>query len=404
VALTQAGSASAAPAVQKQCNVLVLIDHFAMGGAEMLLSQFAAAAPLAGIRLSVACLTERDGNPAAAPLREAGIAPQSLNMIGRPGLRTLAAVRRHIAAVNPDIVHTHLESSDWIGGLTARSLGVPMVCSVHTVEWGHDIETYCKRLLVRGCAARVIAVSDSARRVYARRGWGSDDQLVTIHNGVDVTPAPGAGREVRREFGWTEDHLVVGMVSALRPEKAHDLALGAISLLRSAFPALRLLIVGRGDAGDDIARMAAALGGTVVMAGARSDVMRCFDAFDVCLHPSRAEAFPTTLIEAMAASVPVLATDVGGIPEIVSDRQTGVLVPAQPSAEVLAGGLADLLGDPSRRRAFGSAGRKKYELEFTARPWVQSTRALYDEVIAEGRVGASVRRRASRHLSQPRGA
>jgi glycosyltransferase involved in cell wall biosynthesis len=404
VALTQAGSAGSAPAVQTQCNVLALIDHFAMGGAEMLLSQFAVAAPLAGINLSVACLTERDGNPAAAPLRQAGIAPHNLNMVGRPGLGIVQAVRRHIAAVNPDIVHTHLANSDWIGGLAARSLGVPMVCSVHTIEWGHSIETYCLRLVVRGCAARVIAVSDSARRVYAKPGWGSDRQLVTIHNGIDVNPAPGAGREVRREFGWTEDHLVVGMVSALRPEKAHDLALEAISLLRGVFPQLRLLIVGQGASGDRIAQLASPLGDSVVMAGARSDVMRCFDAFDICLHPSRAEAFPTTLIEAMAASVPVLATNVGGIPEIVSDGQTGVLVPAHPSAEVLAGALADLLGDPARRRALGSAGRQKYEREFTARPWVQSTRALYDQVIAESRVGVSGRRRAGRRRSQPHGA
>jgi len=194
------------------------------------------------------------------------------------------------------------------------------------------------------------------------------------------------------------------MVSALRPEKAHDLALEAISLLRGVFPQLRLLIVGQGASGDRIAQLASPLGDSVVMAGARSDVMRCFDAFDICLHPSRAEAFPTTLIEAMAASVPVLATNVGGIPEIVSDGQTGVLVPAHPSAEVLAGALADLLGDPARRRALGSAGRQKYEREFTARPWVQSTRALYDQVIAESRVGVSGRRRAGRRRSQPHGA
>jgi glycosyltransferase involved in cell wall biosynthesis len=394
VALTQASPATGTPPASGELNVLALIDHLVMGGAEMLLSQFAAAAPTAGINLSVTCLTERDGNPAAAALLDVGITPQNLDLPGRPGLRTLRAVRRHIATVNPDIVHTHLGTSDWIGGLVCRSLGIPMVCSVHGTLWGNDIETYCKRALVRGCAARIIAVSDSARRVYADRGWGSDRRLVTIHNGVDVAAAPGAGREVRRAFGWTEDHLVVGMVSALRPEKAHDLALEAIGLLRDAFPLLRLLIVGRGPAGDQIAQLAEPLGDTVVLTGARSDVMRCFDAFDVCLHPSRAEAFPTTLIEAMAASVPVLATAVGGIPEIVSDGETGVLVPAGASADVLAAALADLLRDPPRRQALGYAGRQKYEHEFTARPWVQSTRALYDEVLAESRVGLLARRRA----------
>lgn len=406
---TQAPARAGTPPVQRELNVLALIDHLVMGGAEMLIAQFAAAAPSVGIRLSVACLAERDGNPAAAPLEKVGITPQNLNVPGPPGPRTLGTVRRHIAATSPDIVHTHLGTSDWVGGLVSRSLGIPMVCSVHTTTWGHDLETFGKRMLVRLCAARIIAVSDSARDAYARRGWGSEGQLVTIHNGVDVTPAPGAGPAVRREFGWDDGHLVVGMLSALRPEKAHDLALDAVRLLRDRFPALRLLIIGRGPSGEHIARLAGGLGETVRLAGARSDVMRCLDAFDICLHPSHSEAFPTTLIEAMAASVPVLATAVGGIPEIVSDGQTGVLVPSGSSPEVLAAALADLLSDRSRRLELGNAGRETYETRFTARPWARSTRGVYDEVLAQSRapllsraLGHSRVRQSDRRVGAPR--
>lgn len=365
--------------------MLILIDHLVMGGAEMLLGQFAAAAPSTGIRLSVACLEERDGNPAATPLRAAGIAPVTLDVPGRPGVRTLRTVRRHISAVDPDILHTHLGTSDWVGGLAARSLGVPVVCSIHTAVWGHDPETCFKRMVVRLCAARIVAVSEAARRAYAERGWGSDRRLLTIHNGVDVRPARGAGREVRRELGLDESNLVVGMLSALRPEKAHDVALAAIRLIRDRYPALRLLIVGDGPNGAQIARLAEDLKETVIMAGPRSDVMRWFEAFDICLHPSRADAFPTTLIEAMAASVPIVATAVGGIPEIVLDGRTGVLIPAPPSADALARALTALLDDPARRRALGSAARMAYERRFTAAPWLRRTRAMYEEVLAESR-------------------
>ena len=90
----------------------MLIDHLALGGAEMLLGQFAAAAPRAGLSLSVACLTELDGSPAAAPLREAGVDPVFLDVPERLGLRALLEVRRHIADVRPDIVHTHLGTTD----------------------------------------------------------------------------------------------------------------------------------------------------------------------------------------------------------------------------------------------------------------------------------------------------
>jgi glycosyltransferase involved in cell wall biosynthesis len=377
-AMTSSASAQHNP----QLDVLALIDHFVLGGAETLLARFAVAAPEAGIRLSVACLEELDGNPAAAPLYELGMPPVNLNLTGRPGFRALRAVRRQIARCGPQIVHTHLGTSDLLGGFAARSLGIPVVCTIHAMRWASRRDQL-ERRLVGLCAARVIAVSESARQEYLRQGWAREDQIVTIHNGIDVTPVPGAGVEVRRELGLAPNDLVVGMVSALREEKGHDFAIETVRILRDRFPSLRLLIVGQGDLRAEIARRSAELGGAVVIAGLRQDVMRVFDAVDVCLQPSRADAFPTTLIEAMAASVPVLATAVGGIPEIISDGRTGVLVPAPPRAESIAAALASLLDDPIRRRALGTAASTEYQQHFTAGPWVRSTRALYDAVLAE---------------------
>lgn len=373
-----------AAALGPDVDVLVLIDNLACGGAQMLLSQFAAAAPAVGIRLSVACLTERAGNPAATRLQEAGIPALNLEaMDGRPGPRSVQRVRRHIAAVKPDIVHTHLGASDWIGGLAARSLRIPVVCTIHTEVWDKDRKTDAKRLLVNLCAARVVAVSESTRRAYDERHWARDGQLTTIHNGVDVSSVSGSGREVRREFGWDDDDLVVGMISSLRPEKAHDVAIAAFGLLRDEFPALRLLIVGEGPTAGKIAGLAREFGHRVAMTGLRSDVMRCFDACDICLHPSRADAFPTTLIEAMSAGVPIVATRVGGIPEIVAHDETGVLVPAPPTAESVAAALGALARDPSRRRALGTSARNTYRERLTAGRWAQGTRAMYDSVLAE---------------------
>ena len=370
-------------------SVLALIDHFVMGGAESQLTRFALAAAGSGIRLSIACLEERDGNPAAAPLVERGIAPVNLNLTGRHGPRSVQAVRRHVAAVNPQVVHTHLGTSDMLGGLAARSLGVPAISTIHASSWGPG--TNAKRWLVRACATRIIAVSDSARREYLSHGWARESQIVTVHNGIDAVAAPGAGAEVRRELGLAPDDFVVAMISALRPEKGHDIALDVVRSLRGQYPRLRLLIVGRGALADQIAAQAADLGDAVVMAGMRHDVMRVFDAADVCLQPSRTDAFPTTLIEAMAASVPVLATAVDGIPEIVTDGDTGVLVGAPPRAQAFAQALAALIDDPDRRRGLARAGRLEYERRLTTRPWVAGTRAVYDSVIA--RSGRARRRR-----------
>jgi glycosyltransferase involved in cell wall biosynthesis len=369
-------------ATDDQVEVLALIDHFVVGGAETLLTRFALAAVDAGINLRIACLEDRGGNPAAEPLVEHGMPPVNLDLTGPPRLRALRTVRRHIAAVRPQIVHTHLGTSDVLGGIAARSLGLPVVCTIHASQWGAP-GLALRRRVVRHCASRIIAVSECARREYLARRFATERQIVTIHNGVDLVPAPGSGAALRRELGLSADDCVVGMVSALRPEKGHDIAMGAVRELQTRFPKLRLLIVGQGQLHGELVERAREFDGAVVVAGLRHDLPRVFDACDVCLQPSWADAFPTSVIEAMAASVPVLATAVGGIPEMISDGRTGVLLAPPPRVAALAAALGELLEDPERRRRLASGARRVYLDRFTAGPWVRGTRALYDDVLAE---------------------
>lgn len=377
-----------AGAARGEVDVLAVIDHLALGGAEMLLSRFAAAAPQAGIRLSVVHFESGDGAPAAEPLIAAGVEPVFLDVYGRPGREHLRALRAHIRQVRPDVVHTHLGTSDLVGGIAARSLGVPAVSTIHWIaQRKHGIErvknaafTLARRL----CDARVIAVSESAREAYLRQSWHMGDRLVTIHNGIDVEPEPGAGAAVRRELGIGPEERVIGMLSALRPEKGHEVAVAALEQLRARGPeGLRLVIVGDGPLRGELEAVAAASGGAIVLTGRRMDVPRVLDAFDLCVHPSHLDAFPTTLIEALAASVPIVATNVGGIPEIVADGRTGVLIGCPPDAGALATAIESLLSEPARARALARAGREDYLARFTSEPWVHATRRLYDEVLAE---------------------
>ncbi len=380
-----------------EIHVLALIDHLVLGGAEMLMGQLAEAAPRAGIRLSVSCLFEMDGNPAAAGLSSRGVVPVDLSLPARPSLRSLRAVRRHIGEVRPDIVHTHLGSADLLGGVAARTLGIPAVSTIHTTVWSSGARAYIRLRLVRAFTTRMVAVSEAARRACLERGFARPDQIVTIRNGVTADAMPGSGRELRRELGWRDDDLVVGMLSALRAIKAHDVAVESFRQLIEDFPNLRLLIVGRGREWDRISELTRDLGDRVAMVGHRQDVMRCLDAFDVCLHPSYDEALPTTLIEAMAARVPVLATAVGGVPEVIMDGLTGVLIPAPPAPHVVAEMLAALLRDQPRRQALAAAARQRYEEQFTAGPWIQSVRALYDDLLNKRRThGVGARQDALR--------
>jgi glycosyltransferase involved in cell wall biosynthesis len=383
-------SAASAP-----LRVHTLIDSLSWGGAETLLADLAVGAPSAGIELSVGYLLERDGSPAAAALREQGMEPQLVHGGKLLDARTLGRLRAHLRAAAPDVVHTHLQMADVQGTLAARSLGLPAVSTLHLVA-GQPTGTASDEgvrgrararlaaVVRRRAGARVVAVSEAARRAYLATGWDAPAHVVTAHNGIARSAAePAAGTSVRDELGIAPDAVVVSMLTVLRPGKGHDLAAGAVRELLPRFPTLRLLVCGEGPARDEVERLVAPLGDAAILAGHRGDVMAVLAASDVLLHATRMDAFPTALLEAAAARVPVVATAVGGIPEIVEDELTGLLLPAPPTVAVVAERLARLLGDAALRSRVGDAAQARFAERFTAQRWAQRLRAVYDDVLAE---------------------
>jgi glycosyltransferase involved in cell wall biosynthesis len=297
----------------------------------------------------------------------------------------LRRVRAHLARRRPDLVHTHLATSDFLGCLAARSLGIPSVTTIHADWWPDGPADQLRNWLVfrsrRHCADAVVAVSKSARNAYLARSGDRPDHVTVVHNGVADRPSRGTGARVRGELGLRHDDLVVTTLSALRPEKNVEAAIDALALLRDAHPRARLVIVGDGPHAAPIRRRAAPLGSAVVLAGHRDDPMAVLDATDVLVHPSLTDAFPTTLLEAMVASVPVVATGVGGIPEMIEDGESGILVAPPPSAPRLAASLSRLLRDPDHRAKLSAGGRRRFEQDFTTGAWARGVRAVYDEVL-----------------------
>jgi glycosyltransferase involved in cell wall biosynthesis len=370
-------------------RVHALVEGLNIGGAEGLLSEFAAVAPKVGIEFSVAALRAYGGG-AGERLRLAGVEPVVLG-VGGLGPRAFQRVRSHLAGVRPDVVHTHLVDVDLLGSVAARTLGIPAVATLHVSVWGgRPREWVLDRLAavaLQTCADRIIAVSQATRAAYLAWTRQPAERVVVIGNGIAGRAVPSAGPAVRAELGLDADDLVVTMISSLRQEKAHEVACAAVALLRPGRPTLKLLIVGDGPRRAEVAAAARPLGDSVVLAGYRADAMAVLAASDVVLHPSYHEAFPTTLIEAAAASVPVVATATGGIGEIVLDGGTGLLVPAPPQPAAIARALDTLLADPARRRAFGEAARARFDASFTAASWARELRSLYDEVLAAPRSG-----------------
>lgn len=370
-------------------RVHLLIDSLAWGGAEGLLADLVTGAHAQDLELSVGYLFE--DSSVAPRLRAVGLSPVPVAAGRLFDPRTLPVVRRHLAKIRPEILHTHLQYSDLLGGLAARTLGIPAVSTLHVLDRSETLRDRTRARLVatarRRFHRRVIAVSDHLRQEYLGRRTDRPEHVVTVHNGIAARPAPGTGADVRAGLGLGPDDPVVAMVGVLRAGKGHDLAVTAVDETRRTLPSVRLVIAGDGPARAEVERLAAPLGNAAVLTGHREDVMALLDAADVLLHPSRADAFPTVVMEALAAGTPIVASAVGGIPEIVEDGATGLLVPPPLTGAAFAAPLVRLLGDPRLRREFSARGRNRFEAEFTAERWARRLRAVYEQSVA---IGATV--------------
>jgi glycosyltransferase involved in cell wall biosynthesis len=346
------------------------------------------------VELSVGYLNEINGSPAAAGLRDQGVEPELVCANRLLNFEAVPRLRRHLARVQPDIVHTHLELSDVLGTLAARSLRLPSVSTLHLLAGqpaGQSTDLTPRsnskaRLAAsvrRHAAARVLTVSHAARDAYLDTGWDVPQHVVVVHNGIVRPQREGAGERVRQELGLERDALVISMVTVLRPGKGHDIVIEAVRQLLPRFPNLRLLILGDGPTREQIDRLARTLGSVAVLPGHYHDVMAALAATDVLVHPTLMDAFPTALLEAAAARVPVIATDVGGVPEIVEDGHTGFLIDAPPSATALVARLTPLLSDEQLRHRIGECARMRFLERFTAELWVGRVRTVCDEVLKE---------------------
>jgi glycosyltransferase involved in cell wall biosynthesis len=373
-------------------RVHALIDSLTWGGAETLLADFAVGAPAAGIDLSVGYLQDFNGSPSADALRARGIEPELVGVRKLLDAESMWRVVRHVARIRPDVLHTHLGAADVQGTIAARTLGIPSVSTIHlvappTMASAARREAARERLMARARrhgSRRVIAVSEAARAAYLRAGLDDDRHVITVHNGISIRTPAVARALTRWSLGIAPGAPVIAMASVLRAGKGHDVAFAAMRRLLPRFPDLQLIVAGDGPLRAEVERQAADLGQAVRFLGFRRDVLDLLAASDVLLLPSRMDAFPTNLLEAAAVGVPAVATAVGGIPEIIEDGATGLLIPDPPTPAALDLALGRLLEDDGLRRHMGQAARRRFHAHFTAERWAQRCRAVYDEILHPG--------------------
>jgi L-malate glycosyltransferase len=237
-------------------------------------------------------------------------------------------------------------------------------------------------MAVRGLVCAFVAVSEAGLRGMVEVERIPRRDVVLLRNGLEAVP-PGDPGKVRRELGIAANHPVVLSTGGLRPEKAYEVLIDAAARLVESLPELRVLIAGDGPEREKLEALVTGLGlsGVVTLLGVRNDIPDLLAAADLAVCCSDFEGGPLSVMEYMGAGLPVVATKVGGLPELVRDGENGVLVPPRDPDD-LAESIAGLLVDAGRRRRMGQAGRLLRESEYGGDAFIARLEALYERLLA----------------------
>lgn len=308
-------------------------------------------------------------------LRADGFDGINLPLLGLYDLPSLVRLALYARRQRVDLLHGHLTRGAWYTGFAARLAGLPNVATAHADNAGKHF----------GRADRIIAVSGAVADFLERQGY-DPARIRMVHHGIADIAArlPADARQTtRHDLGLADDEPCLLMAARIVPAKGHDTALHALARLRERRWTLLLAGDHHGDLGPQMQTLARELGiaERVRFLGLREDVPALLAASDLLLAPSRREALSLTLLEASACALPIVASRVGGIGEVVEDGASGALVaPDDPAA--LAAAIAPLLADPALRAAFGARARQRFEAGFTEDAMFDRTIAVYREACA----------------------
>ena len=363
-------------------RVAHLVESLEIGGAERLVSDLVCARGQDST--SVICLEVIGA--LGEELQRGGF---QVDLVGMHGLRIQTAYRlwRLLKERRPDVLHCHNLTAHLFGAAAARLTGgIAVVMTKHgAMQPVGGMVGFLNRKLAHH--TQTVAVSKEALDLV--KAWlGPESPLpVQISNGISLQPYENLPRrgEARAHLCWPLDSFLIGIVARLVVSKGHLLLVDTFARLVQKVPQAKLLIVGEGYTRPQVeARIRdLALESSVMLLGERHDVPEILAALDVFCLPSETEGMPITLLEAMAASLPVVITRVGAVPSVVDDGVSGLLIPPFDSA-ALERALLTLAADPQRAATMGRAGRARVERDYSLQSALDAYERLYAEMLARG--------------------
>jgi glycosyltransferase involved in cell wall biosynthesis len=352
------------------------VGQLGIGGLER--QAYLLASGLARGPLEVTVVSMARGGEWATALREAEVRVVELERRGRLDWRRLLAMRRVFKTLRPHLVYSFNYEGNAYARLAGLFAGVPILVTGERDIYMSGFMTVVERLLIRFTEC-VICNAEAIRRDLVDRVGLPERKVITIRNAVVIPPPAGSEerRSARRLIGAREEEVVVGTIGRLAAKKNHEMLVRAASLCRDAPVRLRYCIVGGGP-NEEAVRAAIRgqrLDDRIVLLGLREDARALLSGFDLFVLTSKTEGLPNTIMEAMAAGLPCVCTDVGGCRELVEPGVTGYLV-APDDAGGLAARILELAGDPERRAEMGRAGRRKISAGYSVERLVSQVQEL----------------------------
>ncbi len=325
----------------------------------------------------------RSGDEMARRAARTGVPTYEFNPVGEIDPGAVLRLARLIRTGRFDLVHMHTSHAHTLG--TLAGMLSPETALIVSRRVDFSVRKHAGSILKYKLPVdRYIAISEAVRDVLVKDGI-SADRISVVHSGIDLSRFEHVeDRDLRGEFGLPEDAVVIGNLGALVDHKGHRYLLDAAPEVLDEHPEARFIICGEGELRGPLEEQRRRLGleGHVLLPGFRPDVPELLNFFDIYAVPSHMEGLNTSLLDALAMRNPVAACAAGGIPEIVRDGETGLLVPPR-DPERLADAIIELIEHPEQGREMGQAGRQLVEREFCVESMVAGTLEVYRRVLAE---------------------
>jgi glycosyltransferase involved in cell wall biosynthesis len=379
-----------APAVPRRIRVVHLIHTMAYGGVETALLNWVRGFDRERFDIRVVCFA----NPGATeqPFVDAaarqGVSVAKIPWARRkPLLRAARALAGLLRQTDADILHCHGWYADYVGAITGRLVDVRTITTQyvwHDYDWKRNLIQRVNQYVIR-LFDRVTAHCEATRQKTIERGF-APESVRTLICGFETHPvdlSAGERSRLRRQAGVADEDLLLVNVARLYPEKAQDALLRCFARIRLREPRARLWIAGVGPLEAELKAMCTRLGldDSVSFIGFTTELPRVLALADLQVHPAHIEGVPLAVCEGMAAGLPIVASRVGGLPEVLDNGASGILVP-EGDEDAFAEAVLALMRDRPRAAALGTAARAFIENDYSLATAVRAVEATYDEMVA----------------------